>query len=148
MESVVIIGNECNWTLANRPRTSCLVVKNSKGDEIEFDDGVIRSLGLGIISNQTSYKDLDDSQTIDNLKPKISESNEMAFLPDEVKALFPHLVHDKAINYIGLIPLLVKEIQTLKKQIAGDTSETSSVQSANITYDIVYSKEDEIPLKS
>ena len=55
---------------------------------------------------------------------KINNKNEIGFIAHEVQELFPFLVsgvkdgpQNQAINYTGLIPLLVKEIQDLKKQL-------------------------------
>ena len=66
---------------------------------------------------------------VDNLRPvkytnTITGNQDMGFIAHEVQELFPFLVsgekdgpQNQAINYTGLIPLLVKEIQDLKKQV-------------------------------
>ena len=66
---------------------------------------------------------------VDNLRPvkytnTITGNQDMGFIAHEVQELFPFLVsgekdgpQNQAINYTGLIPLLVKEIQDLKKQL-------------------------------
>ena len=67
--------------------------------------------------------------TIDNLRPvtytnKISGKQDMGFIAHELQEHYPFLVsgnkdgsQNQSVNYIGLIALLVKEIQELKKEI-------------------------------
>jgi hypothetical protein len=73
--------------------------------------------------------------SIDNLKPRMyfnrmSNKNEYGFIADELQMEYPLLVNGtrddvfengepnlQTVNYIGLIPLLVREIQELKKKI-------------------------------
>jgi hypothetical protein len=67
--------------------------------------------------------------TIDNLRPvtytnKISGNQDMGLIAHELQEHFPFLVTGKkdgpqnqSINYIGLIPILIKEIQELKQDI-------------------------------
>jgi hypothetical protein len=71
----------------------------------------------------------DLSCSIDNLKPvsfynKKTERQDMGFLAHEVQEQFPYLVNGEkdgeelqTLNYIGLIGLLVKEIQELKAEV-------------------------------
>jgi len=73
---------------------------------------------------------LDDAFTVDNLKPvqynlKESGKESIGFIAHELQEHYPQLVTGEkdgeqmqSINYIGLIPVLVKEIQDLKKRIA------------------------------
>ena len=72
---------------------------------------------------------LNNSITIDDLKPVIYRQKEtnktnIGFLAHEVQEIFPFLVEGEkngptlqSINYIGLIGLLTKEIQELKKRV-------------------------------
>jgi hypothetical protein len=74
-------------------------------------------------------KPLDSSYNIDLLKPihyinTISNKEDMGFFAHEMQEIYPYLVDgikdgDKtqSINYIGLIAVLVKEIQGLKKRV-------------------------------
>ena len=70
---------------------------------------------------------LDDTHIVDNLRPVsyyniVTKKNEMGFIAHEVQEQFPNLVNQEkdcvdgyqSLNYIGLIPVLVKEIQSLK----------------------------------
>jgi hypothetical protein len=69
------------------------------------------------------------SATIDNLQPytylnRLSGKEDMGFIAHELQAQFPFLVSGEkdgknyqSINYLGLIGLLVKELQDLKKKI-------------------------------
>jgi hypothetical protein len=70
-----------------------------------------------------------DLLSIDNLKPikyfnKKTEQTEIGFLAHEVQEIFPYLVtgekdgkNTQTLNYIGLIGILVKEIQDLKTEV-------------------------------
>jgi len=75
-----------------------------------------------------NIKPLLSSRSIDDLKPVeydllSNDLHDMGFIAHEVQEIFPFLVHgDKdcekmqSMNYTGLIPLLVKEVQDLKKE--------------------------------
>lgn len=104
----------------------------------------VRSGGIFCVAtNQTSdYRikknviDLKDTEmSVDKLRPisyynSHSEKQDMGFIAHEVQAEFPFLVEGEkdgedlqSLNYTGLIPLLVKEIQELKdrvKMLEGD----------------------------
>lgn len=70
---------------------------------------------------------LDDNYTVDNLRPvsfynKIAKRTDIGFIAHEVQEVFPQLVDGEkdgenyqSLNYIGLIGILTKEIQSLKK---------------------------------
>jgi hypothetical protein len=72
---------------------------------------------------------LSESKTVDLLQPieydLVEGSHDMGFLAHEVQEVFPFLVSGKKddesklqrLNYNGLIALLVKEIQELKKRV-------------------------------
>lgn len=72
---------------------------------------------------------LDNSYNVDNLKPvkyfnTKTNNEEVGFIAHEVQEVFPFLVHGEkdgektqTLNYIGLIGVLVKEIQDLKKEV-------------------------------
>ena len=79
---------------------------------------------------KSNITDLDDRFTVDHLRPvlynnEITHCVDIGFLAHEVQKKYPFLVHgDKddinayqSLNYNGLIGILVKEIQDLKKQI-------------------------------
>jgi hypothetical protein len=71
---------------------------------------------------------LDSTYTVDKLKPihyfnKLSKKNDLGFLAHEVQEEFPYLVEGikddekyQSMNYLGLIAVLVKEVQELKKE--------------------------------
>ena len=73
---------------------------------------------------------LDYTFNVDNLKPvkynlKSSKELSTGFIAHELQEEFPFLVHGEkdgkdiqAINYSGLISILVKEIQDLKKEVS------------------------------
>jgi len=72
---------------------------------------------------------LDDSFTIDNLRPvtykhTVAQKQDIGFIAHEVQEVFPFLVNGEkdgenlqTLNYTGLIGILVKEIQDLKKHV-------------------------------
>ena len=73
--------------------------------------------------------DLDSNYNVDKLRPvkyrnKISDKDDIGFIAHEVGEIYPFLVSgekdgeiNQSLNYIGLIGILVKEIQELKKEI-------------------------------
>ena len=72
---------------------------------------------------------LNDTYNIDNLKPSTyfntkSGKQDIGLIAHELQEIYPELVTGEkdgkelqSINYIGLIPILIKEIQDLKKEI-------------------------------
>jgi hypothetical protein len=74
-----------------------------------------------------NVKNLDDIFTVDKLRPvsfynKIAKRNDIGFIAHEVQEVLPQLVdgekdgeNNQTLNYIGLIGILTKEIQELKK---------------------------------
>ena len=96
-------------------------------------NGVVGALSFQASSDYRIKKDirtLDKEFTIDNLNPviyKLIDNGQIqsGFIAHEVQEYYPFLVNgDKdgeriqSINYSGLIPILVKEIQDLKKEIS------------------------------
>jgi len=75
-------------------------------------------------------KNLDDEVNVDKLRPvtytnKNTQKQDIGFIAHEVQEEFPHLVSGEkdgeqmqSLNYIGLIGILVKEIQELKKRVS------------------------------
>jgi hypothetical protein len=71
---------------------------------------------------------MDETFSVDNLKPvtyfnKNSNNQDMGFIAHEVQEIFPFLVNGEkdcdqmqSLNYTGLSPLLVKEVQDIKKE--------------------------------
>ena len=89
------------------------------------------------IGSSSDYRLKDNIQTIsgsfysvDNLRPvtytlKESKKDHIGFLAHELQEYFPTAVYGikdgpemQSVNYIELIPVLVKEIQDLKKEMA------------------------------
>lgn len=80
---------------------------------------------------KTDIQPISSSYTVDNLRPveylrKDTGKQEFGFIAHELDTQFPFLVEGKkdasgkmqCVNYIGLIGLLVHEIQLLKKQVS------------------------------
>jgi hypothetical protein len=78
---------------------------------------------------KTDVKPLDTSFSIDHLNPvtyknKLSGKQDTGFIAHEVQEVFPHLVTGEkdgeqiqSLNYQGLIAILTREIQELKKRV-------------------------------
>ena len=76
-----------------------------------------------------NVKEIDENYTIDNLRPvhydnQLTRKHDIGFIAHEVQEIFPFLVNglkdgpqNQSLNYIGLIGLLVKEIQELKDKV-------------------------------
>ena len=92
--------------------------------------GQVLANGIVLTSDyriKTNVRELDG--TLDNLRPvqytnTLSGNQDMGFIAHEVQEYFPNLVSgekdgptNQAINYIALIPLLVKEIKELKQRL-------------------------------
>lgn len=95
------------------------------GGTINYTGSIAASSDYRIKGNVVSLNDL--SYNVDNLKPikyinKNINNEDMGFFAHEIQEYFPFLVsgvkdgeHMQTVNYTGLIALLVKEIQDLKK---------------------------------
>jgi len=78
---------------------------------------------------KTNVVELDDSFNVDKLRPvsyfnTLRNENEMGFIAHEVQEVYPYIVNGEkdgegyqSVNYSGLIAVMVKEIQCLKKEI-------------------------------
>ena len=72
---------------------------------------------------------LDKRYTVDNLRPvtyinKLSSKKDIGLIAHELQEVYPFLVNEEkdginfqSVNYIGLIGILIKEVQCLKKEI-------------------------------
>jgi hypothetical protein len=107
------------------------VILNVKGNTKV--DGTINTNEIVITSDyrlKSNVEPLDDNMNVNNLNPvsycKINSSKkEIGFIAHELQEELPYLVNgnkdgDKFqnVNYIGLIGILVKEMQNLKKRVS------------------------------
>ena len=72
---------------------------------------------------------LEPFAVVDNLNPvtylnKKSDKQDIGLIAHELQEIFPELVNGvkdgeqlQSVNYIGLIPILIKEIQDIKKKL-------------------------------
>jgi len=72
---------------------------------------------------------LNDTYVVDELIPvtytnKLTERQDMGLIAHELQEVYPFLVNGvkdgkeyQSVNYTGLIPLLIKEVQELKKEL-------------------------------
>ena len=91
-------------------------------------DEVARMVKLGKLSPKDASVALDD---LNKNNPTVY-IKEFGFIAQEVKELFPELVEESgdglmAINYIGLIPLLVESLKELNKKVADLEKRTSDM---------------------
>jgi hypothetical protein len=101
---------------------------NGKGN---FTDSVTAN-GIALLSDRRIKKgiaSLDSTFTVDSLSPKTyynirTKKQDIGFIADELQQVYPYLVTGtvdgevlQSVNYIGLIGVLTKEIQTLKAQV-------------------------------
>jgi hypothetical protein len=106
---------------------------NSADGNITTSSGTISASSFNSTSDYRIKDNIEnvkvDYYHIDNLRPvtyynKITNKTDIGFIAHEVQEQFPFLVNGEkdgkiyqSINYIGIIPVLVKEIQELKKRI-------------------------------
>jgi hypothetical protein len=94
--------------------------------------GTCQALSFNATSDyriKTNIEKLEKEIIVDNLKPVqytniLSGKKDMGFIAHELQDILPFLVtgekdgpNNQSINYLGLIPLLVKEIQELKERV-------------------------------
>jgi hypothetical protein len=84
---------------------------------------------------------LDSSFNVDRLRPlqytnKLSNKKDLGFIAHEVQEVYPYLVsgnkddeQNQSLNYTGLIAVLVKEIQDLKKNVEYLKNENIEIKS-------------------
>jgi hypothetical protein len=106
-----------------------------------YNPGGIYALDVSGNVNATSYNtssdyrikenitQLDSKFVVDNLNPvtylnKKSEKQDIGLIAHELQEIYPELVNGEkdgeqiqSVNYIGLIPILIKEIQVLKERV-------------------------------
>ena len=93
-------------------------------------DGDVRAWSFTATSDYRIKENVQPiTRTIDNLRPlsyfnRLTCKEDMGFIAHELQELFPFLVNGEkdgenyqSVNYTGLIGLLVKEIQDLKKEV-------------------------------
>ena len=99
---------------------------------VVFTSGGISSISFNATSDyriKNNVKDLNATYTVDNLRPKIYtnsllEKTDIGLIAHELQEHYPFLVNGikdgepkQSVNYTGLIGILIKEIQELKKRV-------------------------------
>jgi adhesin HecA-like repeat protein len=116
--------------------TNDIVVSNGtltiNTGNLNVNKGTIKSSGQVTISDyriKNNIEPLTDNYTIDSLRPvtyynKNLQKNDIGLIAHELQDVYPELVFGEkdgeeiqSINYNGLIPIIIKEIQNLKKEI-------------------------------
>jgi hypothetical protein len=138
-----VSSNTVNYTIESSIGFWKIVDSSGQIENTNSNRGVIINGPLNVIGITTStiftqssdyrIKDiiepLNDTYSVDNLKPikylnKKSGSTEIGFIAHELQEIFPYLVtgekdgpETQTVNYIGLIGILVHEIQQLKAEV-------------------------------
>ena len=97
-----------------------------------MSDGHWHAYGYDALSDyriKKNVKNLDDSYTVDNIRPIsydniVSNRKYLGVIAHELQEVYPSLVNGEkdgkeyqTVNYSALIGVLVREIQTLKRQV-------------------------------
>jgi len=148
--------DDSSWVFNKFCHKNNLSLRNIDGNKVSnelfvfHNDGHLQTHGLSVISDDESKDSIKDLSgvNIDNLNPvkylnKFTNKNEYGILLSDLEKVIPEAVnsiHDiKSIDWIQLIPILVKEIQELKKEIGSFNSDSVvsplSSKSGNIPYD-------------
>jgi hypothetical protein len=131
-------------SLGNSTKNPLIRVLTDTASTSTSNGALVVSGGIGIggscyarnFNNTSDYRikdnvqNLNDEFNVDNLRPVIyinknTEKQDIGFIAHEVQEDFPYLVSGEkdgeqmqSLNYIGLIGVLVKEIQELKKRVS------------------------------
>ena len=107
----------------------------SGNTDISGNLNVVGNVIVSSINTTSDYRikeniiQLDNTFEVDKLKPvtyfnKMSQKQDIGLIAHELQEVFPELVNGvkdgeihQSVNYISLIPILIKEIQTLKGKI-------------------------------
>jgi hypothetical protein len=126
-------SNTGQWTNTNLSATSIKIIGSTN---ISADLAVKGSITSANVKMTSDYRikdviePLNDTYSVDNLKPikylnKRSGTTEIGFIAHELQEVFPYLVtgekdgpETQTVNYIGLIGILVQEIQQLKAEVS------------------------------
>lgn len=120
-----------------QPNSAISVLSDLSGNQLFTGDltveGNVFATGFITLSDyrmKENVKALDDKYVVDGLKPvtytlKTDNTETIGLIAHEVQEHFPSLVYGEkdgqelqSIHYVGLIPILIKEIQDLKREIA------------------------------
>ena len=122
-----VTGNIIGFSSDDITTPSAAIVSFSSG-------GTVTATSFNSTSDyriKENVKELTDNYTVDQLKPKIYynsklKKTDIGFIAHEVEEVYPFLVEGEkdgcssiqSLNYQGLIGILVKEVQNLKKRVA------------------------------
>lgn len=129
-DNQIVIGTSSDAMFISCPTVSIGKISTDYALDVS---GIVNATNYNTSSDyriKTNVSDLLDDVSVDRLRP-ISYTNistgksEMGFLAHELAEIFPDLVSGEkdgeafqSVNYISLIPLLVKEIKDLKSKFA------------------------------
>ena len=124
------VSNELVLDLSSNMKLNGSLVASGDINCGDVDCSILKTTKMQTKSDyrlKTNVKTLDDKYTLDHIRPVIYDMNdatEIGVLAHEIQEIYPFLVTGQkdgdemqSVNYIGLIGILIKEIQTLKKQI-------------------------------
>jgi hypothetical protein len=123
------------YNVDSTPRLIDVIVINYASTKINNNlivNGTVTATSFNATSDyriKSNIRSLDDSTNVDKLKPVIYyntqlKKEDIGFIAHELQEEFPFLVNGEKdgkeyqnINYNGIIGILVKEVQELKKQV-------------------------------
>jgi hypothetical protein len=133
-----IQGPQGSVNVSNGSPTNILYLDSNKAitgsANLTYNDAS-NTLTCGLFNSTSDYRikdnvePLNKSLSVDELNPvtytnKLSDKKDIGFIAHEVQEVYPFLVSGEkdgenlqSLNYIGLIGILVKEIQDLKKRV-------------------------------
>ena len=131
-------------TNSSSTTTGILIVSGGAGfgGRIYVND-LITGNGFNATSDyriKTNVIDLNENYTIDNVRPvqynvESNDKQNIGLIAHELQEFYPFLVtgekdgeHLQTVNYIGLIPILINEIKSLKKIIRSIQKDIDKVQ--------------------
>ena len=114
--------------------------------DVSGNVNVSGTITASIIGTTSDYRikeniiQLDNTFQVDKLKPvtyfnKISQKQDIGLIAHELQEVFPELVNGvkdgeirQSVNYIGLIPILIKEIKFLKQEMNSLKNELNEIK--------------------
>jgi hypothetical protein len=131
-------------TLSSNTSSGALTVAGGVGIAGSvYAGGNVNTPGLTITSDyriKTNIIKLNETYTVDNLKPvtyynKLINKEDIGLIADQVQQHYPILVdgekdgdQNQSINYIGIIPILINEIQNLKSTVNKLTNKVETLE--------------------
>lgn len=148
---LMVRGKTTSWSNAlyvrasdNSSNTRIGIGTTSPSEKLHVN-GTARASAHTTSSDARLKKNIQDltDQSIDKLRPvsyqlKADDSYHFGVIAQDIKKVYPHMVSSAndemmAVNYQEIIPLLVKEVQDLKKLVRWQEAKIEALEAANTT---------------